>query len=112
MGKTRRTRLTYEKGRMHKVPQGQYVYLGWQVRDYKPKGLSHVKEVKGILREMDEDLKHGVSPRTINARSRILFLAVLHDQDLTKQQKKAAIKAINEWRKKHGWKPFEIKKPL
>ena len=43
--------VVVEKGRL---------YLGRQVKDIGPKGLSHAEEVKGILAEMDEDLEYGV----------------------------------------------------
>ncbi|RLE48551.1 MAG: hypothetical protein DRJ18_01765 [Candidatus Methanomethylicota archaeon] len=88
------------------------VYLRRQVRDIKPSGLSHSREVEEILREMDEDLKHGISPQTINARTRTLFLAVLHSSKMPKSEKMKSIRLINRFRRKLGWKPFRLKKPL
>lgn len=105
-------RVTYHDGKYVIVPPGQKVYLGWQVRDIPPPGLSHLEEVEGILREMDEDLEHGISRRTIHARSRILFLAVLRSKKMDPETKKKAIELINRWRMKHGWKPFEVKRPI
>jgi len=106
----RKRKPTYEGGRIILVTTP--VYLDRQVADKPPKGLSHVSEVRGILKEMDEDLKHGVSPKTIHSRSRILFLAILRSSKLSKDEKKKAIKYLNDWREKHGWKPFELQKPL
>jgi len=88
------------------------VYLGRQVRDIKPEGLSHSKEVKQILEEMEEDLKHGILPQTINARTRIIFLAVLHSSKMPKSEKIKSIRLINRFRRRLGWKPFKLKKPL
>ncbi|MGQ4833598.1 MAG: ATP cone domain-containing protein [Candidatus Asgardarchaeia archaeon] len=104
-------RITYEDGKFIVVDKG-HLYLGWQVRDIGPKGLSHSEEVKGILEELEEDLKHGISPRTIQARTYVLFMGVLHSKKMPVEEKKKAIEMINEFRKKHGWKPFELKKPL
>jgi len=86
--------------------------LGRQVRDIKPEGLSHSREVKQILEEMEEDLKHGISPLTINARTRILFLAVLHSSKMSKSEKMKSIKLINKFRRQLGWKLFKLKKPI
>ena len=105
-------RVTFEDGKFFCVEKGKNVYLGWQVRDVDVKGLSSVSEVKGILREMDEDLKHGISPKTIQARSRILLLAVLHSSKMSKSEKRKAIELINEWRMKHGWRPFKLRRKL
>jgi len=63
------------------------VYLGRQVRDFSPKGLSDVREVRGILRELEEDYKHGISSRIIQGRIYILFLAVLHTTLMSKSEK-------------------------
>jgi len=95
-----------------RVYVGDPVYLGRQVRDYSPKGLSSVREVRGILRELEEDFKHGISSRTIQGRIYILFLAVLHTTLMSKSEKIRAIREINKFRKKHGWKPYKLKRPL
>ena len=105
-------RPTIENGKLVMLPRRGYVYLGRDVKDVGKKGLDSLKEVKGILREMEKDAKHGISLKTINARTRTLFLAVLHDSDFSEKEKEKAVKMINKFRKKFGWKPFEIKKPL
>jgi len=105
-------RPTIEKGRLVMLPRTGNVYLGREVKDVGKRGLDKLREVKGILRELDEDAKHGISLKTINARTRILYLAVLRDSDFSKREKEKAVKMINKFRKKFGWKPFEIKKPL
>jgi len=104
-------RITYEDGKFIVVNKG-HLYLGWQVRDIGPKGLSHAEEVKAILDEMEEDLKHGISPRTIQARTYVLFMGVLRSKKMPKEEKEKAIKLINDFRQRHGWKPYEIKKPI
>ncbi len=104
-------RITYEGGKFVVVEKG-HLYLGREVRDVGKPGLDSVEDVKGILRELEEDLEHGISRRTINARTRVLFLAVLRSKKMSKEDKLKAIEAINEFRKKLGWKTFELKKPL
>lgn len=104
-------RITYEGGKFVVVEEG-HLYLGREVRDVGKPGLDSVEEVKGILRELEEDLEQGISRRTINSRTRVLFLAVLRSKKMSKEDKLKAIEAINEFRKKLGWKPFELKKPL
>lgn len=42
----------------------------------------------------------------------MLFLAVLRSKRMSREEKLKAIELINEFRKKLGWKPFELKKPL
>jgi len=108
----RRGRITYEKGRMVVIPRYQNVYLGREVKDVGKKGLDKLSEVRGILKQLDEDAKHGVSLRTINARTRILWLAVLRDEDFSKEERRKAVRMINEFRRKYGWKPLKPKKPL
>ncbi len=104
-------RITFENGKFVVVEKGK-VYLGWQVKDIEPPGLSHAEEVAGILREMEEDLEHGVPRRTINARCYALFMGVLKSKKMSKEDKKKAIEMINAWREKHGWKPYKLKRPL
>ena len=104
-------RITYEGGKFIVVEKGN-LYLGKSVKDIGPKGLSNYEEVVGILDELEEDLEHGISPRTIQSRTYVLFMAVLRSKKMSVEDKKKSIEAINEFRKKHGWKPFELKKPL
>ena len=104
-------RITFEDGKFIVVEKGR-LYLGWQVKDIGPPGLSHVEEVEGILRELQEDLEHGIPERTINARTYALFMGVLHSKKMKKEDKLKAIELINEFRKKLGWKPYKLKRPL
>jgi len=104
-------RITYERGKFIEVERG-HLYLGREVRDIGPKGLSHLEEVKGILRELEEDLEHGIPQKTIHSRTWVLYMAVLKSKLMSKKDKEKAIEAINEFRKKHGWKPYVPKKPL
>jgi len=104
-------RITYEGGKFVVVEKG-HLYLGREVRDVGKPGLDSAEEVASILRELEEDLEHGISRRTINARTRVLFLAVLRSKRMSRGEKLKAIELINEFRKKLGWKPFELKKPL
>jgi len=82
------------------------VYLGRQVEDIEPKGLSHSREVEGILREMEEDLRHGVSPATINARTRILFHAVKNSGLMSRAEKVKSVRLILRFRAEHGWRAW------
>ncbi len=104
-------RITYERGKFVEVKQG-HLYLGREVRDIGPKGLSNYEEVVGILRELEEDLEHGIPPKKINSRTWVLFMAVLKSKKMSKEDKEKAIKAINEFRERHGWKPYEVKRPI
>jgi hypothetical protein len=104
-------RITFEKGKFVEVKKGN-LYLGREVRDIGEPGLSNVEEVKGILRELEEDIKHGIPSKKIHSRTYVLFMAVLKSKKMNKEEKLKAIEAINEFRKKMGWKPFELKKPL
>ena len=51
----------------------RYKYLGKRVRDIRPKGLTHVKEVKAILRAIKRDVKAGRISKKV-ARGRLLLL--------------------------------------
>lgn len=106
-----KNRITFEKGKFVVVEKGS-LYLGREVRDVGEKGLSDVEEVKAIVRELKEDLEHGVPSRTIHNRTYVLFMAVLRSRKLDKDEKLKSIEVINEFRKEQGWKPFELKKPL
>ncbi|HDI75539.1 MAG: ATP-binding protein [Thermoprotei archaeon] len=105
-------RVTYEKGKYMVVPKGHPLYLGTQVADIGRKGLSDVREVESILKQLEEDLQHGISRATIHRRTYILFLAVLRTRKMDKESKLKAIEAINKFREKLGWRPFKIKRPL
>ena len=104
-------RITFEGGKFVVVNKG-HLYLGREVKDIGPKGLSNVEEVEGILRELEEDLEHGIPEKTINSRTFVLYMAVLKSKKMKKKDKEKAIELINEFRKKLGWKPFEPKKPI
>lgn len=104
-------RITFENGKFVVVEKGR-LYLGRQVKDIGPRGLSHAKEVEGILRELEEDLMYGVPRRTINARCYALFMGVLKSKKMSKEEKRKAVELINAWREKMGWKPYKLKKPL
>ncbi len=104
-------RITYENGKFVVIKRGN-LYLGREVRDIGERGLDTAEEVRAILRELEEDLEHGIPRRTIHSRTYVLFMAVLRSKKMPREEKIKAVEAINEFRKKHGWKPFELKKPL
>ena len=104
-------RITFERGKFVVVEKGN-LYLGREVRDIGKPGLSDLAEVAGILRELQEDLDHGVPRRTIANRTYVLYMAVLKSKHLDAKEKKQAIEMINEFRMKQGWKPYKPKKPL
>jgi len=104
-------RVTFEDGKVLVVEKGR-LYLGRSVRDIGPKGLTHSEEVAGILRELEEDLRYGVSKATINARLYALFMGVLKSKKMPKEEKLKSIELINQFRQKLGWKPYELKMPL
>jgi len=104
-------RITFEDGKALVVEKG-HLYLGRSVRDVGPKGLSHSEEVAGILRELEEDLQYGVSKATINARLYALFMGVLKSKAMPREEKEKSIQLINEFGRKLGWQPYELKRPL
>ncbi|OYT28877.1 MAG: ATP-binding protein [Thermofilum sp. ex4484_82] len=104
-------RVTYEDGKFVVIEKGN-LYLGREVRDVGKKGLSSVEEVEGILRELEEDLEAGIPRKTIHNRTYVLFMAVLKTRKMTPEDKLKSIELINKFRQKHGWKPFELKKPI
>lgn len=104
-------RITFENGKFVVVEKGR-LYLGREVKDMGKPGLSSAEEVRGILRELEEDLEHGVSRRTINARTFALFMGVLKSRKMPREEKLKSIELINEFRVKLGWKPYKLKRPL
>ncbi|MEM4444500.1 MAG: ATP cone domain-containing protein [Thermofilum sp.] len=104
-------RITFEEGKAVAVEKGR-LYLGREVKDVGPKGLSSSEEVEGILRELEEDLRYGVSKATINARLYALFMGVLKSRQMPKEEKEKSVQLINRFREKLGWKPYELKKPI
>ncbi|MEZ0346442.1 MAG: ATP cone domain-containing protein [Infirmifilum sp.] len=104
-------RITFEDGKAVEVDKGR-LYLGREVKDIGPPGLSSAEEVKGILKELEEDLEFGVSKATINARLYALFMGVLKSSKMPKEEKEKSVQLINDFRAKLGWKPYELKKPL
>ncbi|MCS7104847.1 MAG: ATP cone domain-containing protein [Thermofilaceae archaeon] len=104
-------RITFEDGKVVVVEKGR-VYLGREVKDVGPTGLSSAEEVESILKELGEDLTFGVSKATVNARLYALFMGVLKSSKMPKQEKEKSVQLINEFRVKLGWKPYELKKQL
>ncbi len=104
-------RITFESGRYVEIRKGN-LYLGREVRDIGEKGLTHLEEVEGILRELEEDLKYGIPRQKIHRRTYVLFMAVLKSKKMNKETKLKAIELINNFRIKMGWKPFKPKKPI
>jgi len=104
-------RITFERGKFVVVEKGN-IYLGREVRDVGKPGLSDIEEVAGIIRELQEDLDHGIPRRTIANRTFVLYMAILRSKRMDVKTKKKAIEIINEFRKKCGWKQFKPKKPL
>ncbi|MCI4408674.1 MAG: ATP-binding protein [Thermofilum sp.] len=104
-------RITFEDGKYVVVEKG-HLYLGREVKDVGPKGLSSSEEVEGILHELEEDLKYGISKATINARLYALLMGVLKSKHMPKEEKEKSVQMINSFRQKLGWKPYELKKPV
>ena len=50
-------------------------------------GLDRSEEVKEILKELKEDMKYGLSPKTVNARLYSLFMDVLKKKICLKKKK-------------------------
>lgn len=104
-------RVTFEEGKFIVVEKG-HLYLGRSVKDVGPRGLSTSEEVAGILRELEEDLEYGVSKATINARLYALFMGVLKSKQMLKEEKVKSVELINQFRRKLGWKPYELKEQM
>ena len=104
-------RITFSDGKVLVVDKG-HLYLGRKVKDIGNKGLDNSEEVKEILEELKEDMKYGLSPKTVNARLYALFMGVLRKKDMPKEEKIKSIELINNFRKEMGWKPYELKQPI
>lgn len=104
-------RVTYEKGMFVEIKKGS-LYLGRDVQDVGVKGLSDPAEVQAILKELEEDLTHGLPKKKINSRTYVLYMAILKTKKMMKADKEDAIAALNDFRKKLGYKAYTLKKPL
>ncbi|MFQ6126531.1 MAG: ATP cone domain-containing protein [Candidatus Heimdallarchaeota archaeon] len=104
-------RVTYEKGKFVEIKKGN-LYLGREVQDIGQKGLSDLNEIQAILNELEEDLVQGMPERKINSRTWILYMAILKSKKMKNEDIEKAIKLLNEFRKKRGWKPYKPKKPV
>ena len=63
----------------------RYVYLGKRVRDIRPKGLTHAKEVLGIKKAILRDYRAGrISAKKARGRLLLLYRLVRKDRDLRK----------------------------
>ncbi len=77
------------------------VYLGRKVRDVKPKGLSHLKEVKSIARAIIRDYKKGrISYRKAMSRMNLLSLAAKKASRHARFTWRSAKKVIDGFRKR------------
>lgn len=103
-------RITFEDGKAVVVEKGK-LYLGKKVKDFGTH-LVNSEQVKEILEELKEDMEYGLSPKVINARLYALFMGVLHDKRMSKEEKEKSVKLINEFRVSLGWKPYELKSPI
>ncbi len=64
-----------------------HLYLGRKVKDIGNKRLDRSEKVKEILEELKEDMKYGLSPKTVNARLYALFMDVLRKKICLKKKK-------------------------
>ncbi|MCR8433354.1 MAG: ATP cone domain-containing protein [Crenarchaeota archaeon] len=106
-----KNRITYEMGKFVVVERGS-LYLGREVRDIGKPGLSDIEEVAAIIRELQEDYDHGIPKKVINARTWVLFMAILKSKHMDPETKEKAIRMVNDFRAKFGWEPLEPKKPI
>ncbi len=94
-------RITFETGKFLIVRVGS-LYLGKNVVDLKPSGLSHLAEVEGLIAEFEEDMEVGGFRRDLaDRRSRILLRAI-EDSKLCGDDKMIAIQMVRNFRRKHG----------
>jgi len=112
-------RYTIENGRLVKVPNGENLYLGRDVKDVGKKGYDQEIEVINTLREIEKDYEEfkkrfnkPYARLVINGRLMRLALIVSNDTDFNCQQKEKLLKIINKKRKEMGFKPIDIKKYL
>lgn len=103
-------RITFIDGKAVVVDKGK-LYLGRTVKDFGPK-LVNSEQVKEILDELKDDMEYGLSPKVVNARLYALFMGVLHDKHMSKEEKEKSIQLINQFRESLGWKPYELKEPI
>ena len=89
------------------VGKRRYVYLGRRVSDAPPHGLSSVREVRDIARQIEKDAKRGRISKA-KANSRLLTLWFAAKRAFTRHSQKArALRAINAVRRRLGFKPIK-----
>ena len=71
-----------------------HLYLGRKVKDIGNNGLDRSEKIKEILKELKEDIKYSLSPKTVNARLYALFMGVLRKKICLKKKNK--INRINK----------------
>jgi len=107
-------RLTWleDQQKIISVPPDEDVYLGKQVLDVDPPGISHVSEIEGIVQQIEEDLEKGVIPRgKFNGRLMRLRWLVQRSKKgelATKKAKLEALSFVNKARDKYKMKKVSL----
>lgn len=88
------------------------IYLGYQVEDVVPEGMSHVEEVEDMVEEILEDYDTGaINKLQLNGRLKLLILVVrkaTKGELATMKGKLDALSAINRARIDIGWNELDL----
>lgn len=95
-------RITFEAGKFLIVREGA-LYLGKNVRDMGPGGLTHLQEVRDLIEEFEEDMLVGGYRKELAERRSKILIQAIKDSKMSKEDKKKAIELVNNFRKRHGF---------
>jgi len=98
-------RITFETGKFLIVRSGA-LYLGKNVRDIGEPGLTHLDEVKALIEEFEEDMEIGGFRADIADRRSKILIQAIKDSKMSDEDKKEAIKLVNEFRTRWKLKPI------
>jgi len=98
-------RITFETGKFLIVRSGA-LYLGKNVRDIGGPGLTHLDEVKALIEEFEEDMEIGGFRADIADRRSKILIQAIKDSKMSDEDKKEAIKLVNEFRTRWKLKPI------
>jgi len=99
-------RITFEAGKFLIIRKGS-LYLGKNVIDIGPGGLTHLEEVKGLIAEFEEDMEVGGYRADLAERRSRVMIQAIKDSKMKEEDKSIAIKLVNDFRKKYGFSVIE-----
>ena len=99
-------RITFEAGKFLIIRKGS-LYLGKNVIDMGPGGLTHLEEVRGLIAEFEEDMEVGGYRADLAERRSRVMIQAIKDSKMSEEDKSMAIKLVNDFRRKHGFPVIE-----